>query len=55
MHLKFGDAVAHTASGRVGRFIVARRRLFGHEGAWVYFPGERRPRWVPEENLRGPL
>jgi hypothetical protein len=48
LHLNFGDAVAHTVSGRVGRFIVASRMRFGTtEGAWVYFPGDGRPRWVP--------
>lgn len=50
LHLSFGAAVAHRASGRIGRFVVRKRRL-GVDGAWVYFPGDRAPRWVPEVNL----
>jgi hypothetical protein len=50
VHLDFGAAVAHRASGRVGRFVVY-RRWWRTDGAYVYFPGDGRPRWVPAANL----
>lgn len=51
LHLNFGDPVMHRATGRVGRFIVAGRRWWITDGAWIYFPGDGRPQWVPDANL----